>query len=82
MPRFLARIVLAGIVALHLVYVVWTPYLNHDTAAYVSAAQMLLRGARPGVGIVDTNPPTIIYLSALPVMAPTTRWTFRIGRSA
>jgi hypothetical protein len=69
MPRrVLARAVLLGIVVVHLVYLIWTPYLNHDTAAYVSAAQMLLRGARPGVEIVDTNPPMVIYLSALPVM--------------
>ena len=64
----LARAVLVGIVAIHVVFLVWTPYLNHDAAAYVSAAQLLLRGGRPGIEIVDTNPPMIIYLTALPVI--------------
>lgn len=43
-----------------------SPRLNHDVAQYLSAGQLLLNGALPYRDIVDTNPPLIIYLSAIP----------------
>jgi hypothetical protein len=65
--RRLCRLALLTIVGVHLVYLIWTPYLNHDAAANVSAAQLLLAGARPGIEIVDVTPPMSVYLSAVPV---------------
>lgn len=40
--------------------------LNHDVAYFLSLGQMLLHGAMPFVDAIDTNPPMIVYLSALP----------------
>jgi len=68
-PRVLTRAALLVTLAVHLVALLWTPYLSHDAAAYISAGQMLLRGAWPGAGIVDTNPPMVTYLAALPAAA-------------
>ena len=53
---------------LHLLAIVFTPYLNHDVAYFLTAGQMLVEGARPYVDIIDTNPPMMIYISAIPAL--------------
>jgi len=42
--------------------------VNHDCAMYLQEAELLLDGGVPYVDFVETNPPLIVYLSALPVM--------------
>jgi hypothetical protein len=51
---------------LHVLTVMYTPYLNWDVAAFITAGQMLINGARPYVEIVEINFPMITYLNALP----------------
>lgn len=68
LPGLLTAVGLAGLTALFVVWVVYEPYLNHDVAQYLTAAQMLVDGAVPYVDFVDTNPPMIVYLSALPAL--------------
>lgn len=41
--------------------------INHDVAAYLQVAGLLLDGAVPFVDVVEINPPLIWYLSVLPV---------------
>jgi hypothetical protein len=41
--------------------------INHDVAAYLQVAALLLDGAVPFVDVVEINPPLIWYLSVLPV---------------
>jgi hypothetical protein len=41
--------------------------INHDVAAYLQVATMLLEGAVPYVDVVEINPPLIWYLSIIPV---------------
>ena len=48
-------------------------YLNHDVAFFLTAAVSLAEGRRPGIDIVDVNPPLMMYLSLVPVML--SRWT-------
>ncbi|MCP4614223.1 MAG: hypothetical protein GY845_36525 [Planctomycetes bacterium] len=52
----------------HLMIILYQPYLNHDVAQYLTAGQMLINGAVPYVDIIDTNPPMIIYISAVPAV--------------
>ncbi len=51
----------------------WRSYLNHDVAVFLTAATSLLEGRRPGIDLVDVNPPMMTYLSVLPVLL--WRWT-------
>src|SRR5512132_2557004 len=48
-------------------------YLNHDVAFFLTAAVSLVEGRRPGIDIVDVNPPLMMYLSVLPALV--SRWT-------
>ncbi len=41
--------------------------INHDCALYLQEAGMLLDGAVPYCGFVETNPPLVIYLNVPPV---------------
>ncbi len=41
--------------------------VHHDAALYLTAGDLLLRGAVPYVDFFELNPPLIMYLSALPV---------------
>ncbi|HXY38134.1 MAG TPA: hypothetical protein VEQ10_00605 [Vicinamibacteria bacterium] len=43
-------------------------YLNHDVAFFLTAAVSLAEGRRPGIDIVDVNPPLMMYLSLVPVL--------------
>lgn len=40
--------------------------VNHDVAQYLLAGQRVLAGERPFVDLIDTNPPLVLYLSAIP----------------
>lgn len=40
--------------------------INHDAALLLHAGQLVIDGKIPYVGIVDVNPPMIMYLNALP----------------
>lgn len=64
----LIRIALGILIFFHLFAIIYHPYLNIDVAQYLTAGQMLIHGAVPYVDIVDTNPPIIIYLSAIPAL--------------
>ena len=55
-----------SIFVLHVLALVYVPYLNHDVAFFLTAGQMLIEGSWPYVDIIDVNLPMIIYLSAIP----------------
>ncbi|MGE5532346.1 MAG: hypothetical protein ACM3VW_09545 [Bacteroidota bacterium] len=40
--------------------------VNHDSAQHLQIGQMILHGAVPFIDVYDTNPPLIMYLSAIP----------------
>jgi len=56
----------SAVFLLHLLSIVYLPFLHHDVAGYLTAGQMLVGGARPYVDIIDTNFPMIMYISAIP----------------
>ncbi len=45
-----------------------SPYLNRDVAGLLTAGERIARGALPYVDIIDVNPPTVFYLSAIPAI--------------
>src|ERR1041384_2344356 len=66
--EWLSGLLLASLLILHLLTIIYIPYLNHDVAQYVSIGQMLVDGASPYTKIVDVNPPMIFYISSIPVI--------------
>jgi hypothetical protein len=57
-----------ALAALLLISVVVLPFdINVDAALFLSAGEFIVDGGLPYVDIVDTNPPLIMYLSAIPV---------------
>ena len=57
-----------SILILHLLTIIYAPYLNHDVAQYISMGQMIVDGSLPYTGVVDINPPMIFYISSIPVL--------------
>ena len=57
---------LAVVFFLYVLVIAYTPHLSHDTAAYLTAGQMIVGGAHPYADIIDTNFPMIMYISAIP----------------
>lgn len=68
-PRALLLAVVLALTAFHCWLIFASPYLNHDVAQYLSAGQKIAEGGLPYVDIIDTNPPAILYLSAVPAFA-------------
>jgi len=58
----------AAIIVLLVAMLISPLRVNHDCAMYLQEAELLLDGGVPYVDFVETNPPLIVYLSALPVM--------------
>ncbi|MCB2203133.1 hypothetical protein KQI65_00175 [bacterium] len=50
-----------------LIVLAYAKTLNIDVAQYITMARMILDGALPFRDVFDTNPPTIMYLSVIPV---------------
>lgn len=44
-------------------------YINHDAALYLQCGQLILGGATPYVDFYDNNPPLVMWLSTIPVIA-------------
>jgi hypothetical protein len=69
--QIIRRIGVAGALALFvfILYRFFAVRLDHDQASYLFEAQRLLGGAEPyGPHLSETNPPLIIWFSALPVL--------------
>lgn len=71
--RLDALVLAAGLALFAILLIAFPPRLNHDVAQYLSAGWLVVEGARPFVEVVDTNPPMILYLSAVP--AAVASWT-------
>ena len=52
-----------------LLTILYNAYLDYDVANYLTIGQMLEQGDIPFVNIIDTNPPTIMYISLIPALA-------------
>lgn len=44
-------------------------YINHDAALYLQCGQLIIGGATPYVDFYDNNPPLVMWLSMIPVIA-------------
>ena len=49
-----------------LLTILYNAYLDYDVANYLTIGQMLVQGDIPFVNVIDTNPPTIMYISFIP----------------
>jgi len=64
----IALAALAVVAYLEVVIFYWCHPLiiGHDQALHLECAKLMVRGAAPYVGFLDTNPPLIFYLDAIP----------------
>ena len=68
--RWQALVILTALT--FLLTILYSPYLDYDVANYLTIGQMIEQGDVPFVNIIDTNPPTIMYISFIPAWVAST----------